>query len=540
MTQLEKVSHWIYSLKYSDLPDGVIKMARIQVLDVLGAMSGAYQTPVCQKIKASLKGSKGDTSVFMQAEKWDLYSAAYYHAALINALELDNFSFMGHLSQSAVPVAFAICDELDLQEEDLLLSLVVAQEVTGRMGGYMATGPQQGHMRAFLHRVGAAVTVSKLYKSSPEVIAKAMAIALSLPEFPLMPASFSPDTKVLCTSPPTVEGIRAAHLARVGMDATVDILEHPLGFMRFFSYMDQVPDFWSEIGKTWVMESVSFKKYASCGYAQGAINAVLKIKPKSPFKTADIAQVTIHSPLLTIVMENFAVPHYNAGTTAVNTQFSTRRSVAVALLFGAPTGQFYAHQFQSVKEEIEALSKKVVLVHDWQKTIAMIRGFDAAISGPGKPGLFGTGNSQSTLKKFGKALKNRSLFQWSDLLAIFSIPRKDVAYFIKRILRSKWAYFVPKHRKKDYRSYEKDLSKIAFRLSATLKVELTDGSTYESNCEVPDGFMGDPNKNEVVTEKFFREAIPVMGKERSEQIHQLVLRSEGYKVKSLMKLLSHE
>ena len=540
MTQLEKVSQWIHNLRYEDLPEEVIKMARLQVLDVLGAMSGAYQTPVCQKIKAGMSGNQGESTAFLQNEKWDLASAAYYHAALINALELDNFSFMGHLSQSAVPVSFSICEKLDLKEEDMLLALVAAQEVTGRMGGYMATGPQQGHMRAFLHRVGAAVTVCKLHKCAPDVIARAMAISLSSPEFPLMPAAFSPETKVLCTSPPTAEGIRAARLAMEGVDAAVDILEHPLGFMRFFSYMKQVPDFWAEIGKTWTMLSVSFKKYASCGYAQGAINAVLKIKPAEPFKAEDIALVTVSSPMLTIVMEKFAVAHYKAGTTAVNTQFSTRRSVAAAILFGAPTGQFYAHRFESVKEEIEALAQKVELVHSWPQTLTMIRGFDGAISGPGKPGLFGTGSSQKTLKKFGKVLKNRSIYQWGDLLAIFSIPRKDTAYFMKRILRSKWAFFVPKHRKKEYRSYEKDLSKIAFRLSAGLKIQLKDGTQYESYCAVPDGFMGDPNKNAVVPEKFFREAVPVMGQERSQQIHDLVLHQPGYPVRTLMTLLGHE
>ena len=538
MTQLEKVSQWIHDLQFTDLPKAVVEMGRLQVLDVLGAMSGAYQTPVCQKIKAGLGHSQGDCTAFLQSGKWDMATTAYYHAALINALELDNFSFMGHLSQSAVPVALSVCERLNLSEGEMLLGLIAAQEVTGRMGGYMATGPQQGHMRAFLHRVGAAVAVTKLHNCSTEVIARAMAIALSLPEFPLMPAAFSPETKVLCTSAPTAEGIRAAELAMQGVDAALDILEHPLGFLSFFSYMKETPNFWDEIGKTWTMLSVSFKKYASCGYAQGSINAVLKLQPEQPFKAEDVEKVTVTGPLLTIVMEKFAVPHYKAGITAVNCQFSTRRSVAAALLFGAPTGQFYAHRFEAVKDEIEALSHKVELAHDWKQTIRMVRGFDAAISGPGKPGLFGTGNSQSTLKKFGKVLKNRSIYQWSDLLAIFSIPRADVIYFVKRILRSKKVLFLSKSKRKHYRSYEEDLSKIEFRLSSKLKVQMKDGRIYESECAVPEGFMGHPNKNAVVPEKFFREAVPVMGNERSQAIHDMVLKQPGYRVRELMALLS--
>jgi len=150
------------------------------------------------------------------------------------------------------------------------------------------------------------------------------------------------------------------------------------------------------------------------------------------------------------------------------------------------------------------------------------------------------GSSQNTLKKFGKVLKNRAVFQWSDLRYIFSIPRRDVAYFIKRILRSKWVYFIPKHRRKAYRSFEKDLSKIEFRLSARIKIQLTNGTEYESTCDVPEGFMGHPEKNAVVPEKFFREAIPVMGEARSKQVHDMVLKSQGYAVKSLRNRLRYE
>ncbi|WP_332910530.1 MmgE/PrpD family protein [Algoriphagus boritolerans] len=305
------------------------------------------RTPIPHWTKKSIKvlrekNETGDILILSTGELWCLKDSVYYHSAMINALEMDNFSFMGHLSQSAFSTAWAMAYRNNISFENFLLASIVAQEVSGRLSAYLSSGPLQGHMRSFIHRVAGAVVVTKIYGCEASVIANAIAIALSGPEFYMIPSSFSADTKVTSTSSATIEGINSGFLAMEGATGALDILEHPAGFVAMFSYLNFVPEFWRKIGSTWVMESISFKYYASCGYAQGPVNAALSLKKRYPrIELDEIEEIDVYTPLLSVVLENFSIPHYRSGLTQVNVNFSTKRSLALAILYGEPNGDFF-------------------------------------------------------------------------------------------------------------------------------------------------------------------------------------------------------
>jgi 2-methylcitrate dehydratase PrpD len=155
---------------------------------------------------------------------------------------------MGHLSESAFPVAVAITEKVEASNDEFLESLICAQEVSGRLAAYMASGTLQGHMRSFIRRVGAAVATTKLYKCYSDVIARAVAISLLSPELPMFPTSFSPETKLTCVSSATVEGMRSAFLAMENFEGTLDVIEHPAGFVKSFSRFNEIPDFLENLG----------------------------------------------------------------------------------------------------------------------------------------------------------------------------------------------------------------------------------------------------------------------------------------------------
>ncbi len=48
--------------------------------------------------------------------------------------------------------------------EEALLAQVAANEIAGRLGAVMTAGPQHGHMKAYLHRLAAAVAAGRLLK----------------------------------------------------------------------------------------------------------------------------------------------------------------------------------------------------------------------------------------------------------------------------------------------------------------------------------------------------------------------------------------
>ncbi|MGC3946021.1 MAG: MmgE/PrpD family protein [Chryseolinea sp.] len=428
---------------------------------------------------------------------------------------MDNFSYMGHLSQSAFPVAYAITEKRGASGIEFLESFICSQEVSGRLSAHLASGPLQGHMLSFIHRVGAAVATVKLYRCKREVIANAISIAISAPEHPMFPSSFSPDTKVTCVSGAAVEGMRSAFLAMEGLQGTLDIIEHPAGFIRSFSSLSIVPDIWGTLGKTWVMDSVSFKYYASCGYSQGPVNAVLNAIGPNSVLPHDIKSIHLHCPILTVVMENFSTPHYRSGLSVVNINFSSKRSVSAAIIYQGLDGSFFANSNDELHyDAIDQLSRKVFIHHSWKHTLDMIMGMDACLEHAGYPGVFDTGTSDKTLKKLRAVYRNRTLFSKVELVQLMNLPGGYLRYLLRRM----WRSLVGKMGWSDKSSREVDLSKLKFAIGTSAELLLSNGTVLKGTCDIPKGFAGDPCKRVRVLEKFERECYPVYGPDRSKEI----------------------
>lgn len=539
-TIIQRASEWVTATSFEDIPEDVRHLGKLQFLDSIAAICAGQGSEAGQKVFAACQRSatEGPCSILPSLLRWTWPDAIYYHAAMINALELDNFSLMGHFSQSAFSVSLAIGELLGASFKDILRAQILAVELSGRMGAYMATGPQQGHMRAFVHRCGGAVAAGCLLGLDARQLSRAIAIALSAPEFPLYPASFSPETKVISTSSPAIEGCRSAFLAAEGFDGTEDILEHPAGFWENFSYMDSVPDLWGNLGNAWSMHAFSYKDQASCAYSQASVVSAVKIRSDSRFDPEAIDHITVETSLLSVVMEAFSMPHHGASITPVNTQFSTRRNVAAALLHGPLNGEFYAAEsFRAKKQGIQDLAGHIGLKHDWEMTIRLSRGFDAGLRGGGKPGLLGTGNADKTLKIMKKAFGARKLIGLNDLPPLFfQVKGRNRRYFFKRY----WRGFRPKlpfpnaAARAAYRSYEDRLDRIRFHLSARVIVLLKNGSKLVAEQDIPPGFAGDPDKLEVGRKKFFRETLPVLGREKADYLIAQVEGPEDWTVKTLL------
>jgi len=536
-TQIQQVSTWISDLRYEHIPDDVIYFSKLQLLDCVSAICAGSLTDVGIKLKAALKTAEsgGPFTLFPCGESWSLDNTLYYHSAMINSLELDNFLYMGHVGQSAVSVPLAIGQKLNTTGKELILAMVSAAEVAGRLAANLVIGPMQGHMRSFIHRAGSATAASKIYGYDETITAQAIAIALSMPEHPLYPACFSPDTKVICTSSPTVEGVKAAFMAAQGMDGPLDIVENPVGFYKTFSYNKYMPEIWKWLGETWTLRSLSIKNFAICGYAQGSVNAAIQLKKNYSFSLDEISRINVYVPIVTVVMEKFSKPHFGAGITPVNTHFSTIRSVAATLIYGEITGNFYrAGTFEPKALEIQKLVDRIYLQHDWQLTILSMRGIDAGLANAGKPGFMSLGGSSTTFDQFKKAFGSRPLLQWKDLKELSKIPWKDLRYFARRYLKSISILKLKSLRNtdKDF-SHEGDLGQMRFNISGRVELIYPDGKKVSETCVLPPGFSNDPERDKLVQNKFMREATPVWGEAKSLRIMKMILDIENHTVAQL-------
>jgi 2-methylcitrate dehydratase PrpD len=544
-TQIERVSKWIVNLRYEDIPGQVIYLAKLQLLDCLSAICAGSRSTVGVRLKTALQKieSGGHCTLLPDGERWSMDNVLYYHAAMINALELDHFLYMGHVGQSTISSSLAIGEIFKLSGRDTLLSLIAADEVSGRIAAHLFSGPLQGHMRSFIHRSAGATVVSKLLGFTERDTAKALSISLSMPELPLYPACFSPDTKVICPSSPTVEGVKAAFMAQAGMDGPFDIIENPAGFLAYFSYTDKMVDIWRWIGESSTLYTLCVKNFATCGYAQGPVTAAIELRKSHEFSLEEVDRINIYAPLSTLVMEKFSKPHYGASVTPVNTHFSTIRSVTAALAYGELTGDFYRYgNFENKAGTIMEHSKKGRLIHDWPMTINLVKKIDCGLVNAGKYGFLCLRSSEKTLDRFKKAFGSRSLFSWRDVREIAGIPFNDQFYFIKRYLRAFSGHYGKSELYADADnsySHEGDLSKMTFPMSGRVEVVLKNGKKLASECTIPSGYNPD-EREQTIRDKYLRETIPVWGEKKAHEIMKVVLDLENYQCSDLFSLIRND
>ena len=540
-TQLERLAEWVVALRLEHVPPDVRRLATLQVLDTLAAICAGARAPAGRRIRAALARlcPRGPCRVLPDGDGWSVLEAVYLHSALANALELDNFVLSGHLGQSAVTTALALGAATGADGNETLLAQIAGVEAATRLGAHLTTGPQQGHMRAYVHRVAATVAAARLLRLDEAATAQALAIALSMPEFPLYPAAFSADTKVVLTSGPAVAGILAARMAEAGLDAALDVVEHPLGLLTYLSYLTHTPDIWGAIGRTWFLYSLSSKSHATCAYAQGPVTAALALRSRVGDVPAQLASVTVHAPLTTLVMEAFSRPHLRAGVTPVNMQFSTRRSVAAALLHGALDGAYYADEsvFAARATAVAELAERVDLRHDWGMTVDLLRGVDAGLEGAGKPGILGMSQARASLDRFREAFGSRPLLGWRDLPDLARTSRSDLAYLARRYwrgYRSRLPFVGGAAARAAWRSTESDFSQVRLALAGRVTLRLRDGRVLTEECRIPPGFAGDPNREQAIHDKFGREAVPVLGVSRARRLASLVLELPTTSARELM------
>lgn len=513
-TQIERAADWLSGLRAGDVPADVLALARAQRINILAGMFAGARTGAAQRAIAAIDALDpgGEIVTIPDGRPRSMLGAAYVSAACATALELDDFVFAGHTGQAAVTVPLIVGQALGASGEESLLAQVAANEIAGRLGAVMTAGPQHGHMKAYLNRAAAATAAARMLRLDPGQSAQALAIALSAPEYTLFPASFSPDTKAVATGDAIVAGVRAAYLARAGVDAALDVVEHSVGLVTSLSHHDVAPPVWDRLGSTWSIQAICFKPVCACAYACAAAVATAELIAGEgrDWEPGRVERVEVDTTVLTLTMEGFSRPHRTGLITPVNTNFSTRRTVALTMLAGtAPQGEhFLPGRFEELRPGIGAIAPRVELRHHWPYTIGLLRGVDAAIDRPGRPGIYGMVEAHRTLDRFREEFRTPAAVSWKDVRALYALPPRDRWYLARRYavgLRSRLPFRGGAAARRAYVARETDLRRMSLRFSAAVRLTLTDGRTLRHEVITPPGFAGDPERLAIPEAKFRRE-----------------------------------
>ncbi|HIO09988.1 TPA: hypothetical protein EYN09_24010, partial [Candidatus Poribacteria bacterium] len=351
-------------------------------------------------------------------------------------MELDVYLYRGHLGQAVIPVPLALAEAFNLDGKAILTAQVAANELAGRLGAAITSELLHGHQRSYLQRFAAAICAAKLPSLNQECFAEALAIAMTQPKYPLHVGEFSSDTKVLSAASSVVEGTRSAFLASEGMTGTRNILEHQGGFYRQFTLHRNTPQPFLQLGEAWVTETLAFKRYSACAYAQGAIDCIRVLSHENTFEISEIKKIEIFTMITALVMEHLAIPHYKSLFTPVNVQFSVARSVAMALFYKDLRGyHFTPENFEKALPTIKNLSKQTDSRHDWKLTIQLLRGVDDGIIEGSSKHSAGMLEFYRTSPEFRRRFVTMQSLGFRDIPALLALDKKDLVFFLNRFAR---------------------------------------------------------------------------------------------------------
>ncbi|MFN7144813.1 MAG: MmgE/PrpD family protein, partial [Myxococcota bacterium] len=173
MSSLLSLAQWARALRASDVPDDVLRLARLQHVGAAGAVRASAATPVGAALLASLPAG---TAPVVGGGATTPAAAAELHAGLSALHEYDDYLLAGRAGLGSVSAAWAGAEGRSV--EDLLLATIVGNEIGGRVGLALLLGPRHTRSDTFVPAAAGAAAAAWLAGLDAKGTARAVNIAL--------------------------------------------------------------------------------------------------------------------------------------------------------------------------------------------------------------------------------------------------------------------------------------------------------------------------------------------------------------------------
>ena len=361
MTVTERISNFISSCSYQDLPSEAIDMAKSAIMDYVGVTIAGFSEKssriVCRIINRL--GGNPQATIWGSGLKTSVSLAALANGTAAHALDYDdtNPAIMGHPSVQLFPGLFALAEYKEKTGSQLILGYVSGFEIGVRLG--KALNPELvyqgwfpvGTLGVLMQTAGCA----KLLDLDRDQTSMAIGIASNLASG--LRCNNGTMAKSLLAGQVGSNGILAALLAREGMTADRNALEDRFGFFENFSKGDRakLKNAIEGLGNHFNMieSGISYKIYPSCAGTHMPIDCALEISRRYKPVAEDIKEIQVSLGSYAKYLLIHPRP-----TTEIEAKFSLEYCVARALL----DGEMGLEQFSSEKIQdryVRALIEKI-------------------------------------------------------------------------------------------------------------------------------------------------------------------------------------
>ncbi len=357
---LQNLSDYAVGLSYDDLPQEVIDRAKHIVVDTVGCVLGAAQSPpaVIARQAASEVTSAAPATVLVSGQKTSPDLAAFANGVMIRYLDFnDTYTSVStcHPSDLLAPV-LAMVEATRGNGRDVILGMVLGYEVFCGLLDSGAMDPEGIWDQSTYGVIAAAVTAAKLLGLRKEQIANAISLAVSshITVQQVRMGQIS-HWKGCALANASRNAIFSTTLASKGMTGPGEVFEGKSGFMRGTGISFELLPF-AGSGQGYRIMNARIKAFPSGYFSQSAIEAVLELRPRIP-SINDIKEVQL---------QTFPSGYYVMGSNEANWKPETRESadhslpfvMAVALMEGDLGIRHYDQEYYK-RPDVRTLMQKI-------------------------------------------------------------------------------------------------------------------------------------------------------------------------------------
>ena len=512
---------WVKSVNYEKIPQSIREITKYQILGLLGAIFGSLKTDLGKKvIRFYEKHSQiGEFPLPGSEKKISLKDSVEAFASLSMLLDYDDYLFMGHTGHSAVWVSLLPALALGRSSKDVIKSIVIGNEVGGRLGGAVLFGPHNGQMWSFIHGVNTALIYGKLLELPFESLLDAVGIYLYQANYPLYPGFMGSEAKIFTAARPIREGFFAVEAAEDGFSGHSRIIEAEKGFLKNFSFfpLDFMIGSW---GKVWLTGTLAVKLYPGCAYIDTTMDVLSKLVQQEEFNAEKVNKVKIDANILSLQMDRIAQEFFDSSfLSPINLNFNLGINTAIFLLEKKLTPEVLTEEYLNRnRRRILKFAEKVEINHSWKHTFDVLFNVLQASNWE----KFLTLISPSELRKLRSVLEeyhgssgvNFSAFQ--ILKARKYLDREKRIFLRKVLLKAVKERF--KKNNPDFSLEDIDFSRFSMPFGVDVSIELVNGDILSGSQSVPLGASYLEGFEVDVENKFRREAGSFFSKGKIEQI----------------------
>ena len=318
-------------LSFDRLPDNVVAIARLCVLDWLGVTIVGSREPSPRTLLRTLAPdavAKG-ASVIGHGIRVSPLQAALVNGTSSHVLDFDdvNATLIGHPSVAILAAVLALAESLQSNGPEFLCAFVAGYETACRVAA--AVGPLS-YLRGFHHTgtigtLGAAATCAKLLSLDAE--RTAMALALAATQAAGLGCMVGTMSKSFHAGKACENGLLAALLARNDFTANESAIECAKGFAATASGECDSAAALAEPPMGWYILSNLFKFDASCYMTHSTLASIRELRTQHDLNADEIAEIHVHLGEL-----EFATCALPRPTTGLEVKFSVAHLAAMAAL----------------------------------------------------------------------------------------------------------------------------------------------------------------------------------------------------------------